>query len=1021
MTSSLSSSIVAVLDPNGRVVGTGFVAGARLIISCAHVVSGAGGQPGGAVRVRFHLGGEVRPAAVAQWDAENDLAILRLSGELPASVAPLSLGKSAEATGKPFRAFGYPDVGTDGSNADGVITGPTRGKDGQELLQLKSSQLAQGFSGGPVLVNDIVIGVVTAVYHTDRTLKNFDTAWAIPIELGRQLSPELAAPEPAYWPLGHSYAVSPNFTGRIDERAALSAWLNDGPTVLVVRALGGFGKSALAWHWLLNDVDSKQWPRALWWNFYDERTFETFVAEALAHLGLEARTLGPRQQADKLLEQLTHSGTLLILDGFERALRAFAGMDAAYQGDEPSPHPGPPPSEQHRQGRESDSPPLRRAVRRGGGAGGGGRGEDCLSPIAEHFLRSAASHPNLRGRVLLTTRLRPRVLEGHDRALLQHCREIELNALSPADAVAFFEAQKVRGNRAEIMAACDPYGYHPLSLRLLAGLIVSDLRQPGDIAVARRLDVSGDQIQRQHHVLEQSFDSLIPPRRKLLSRIACFRNPMTYEAIRAIADDVTTDAAFDAHLRDLISRGLLHRNTGGSETRPYDLHPIVRRYAYDRLTDKTAAHTRLRAYFVVIEVPQKFKTLEELTPLIELYHHTVRAGQYDEARTLFQHRISQATYYQFGAYQLRIELLHALFPDGEDGPPRLKDEGAQRWTLNSLANSYSLSGQPRRAVPLFERQNAICEKQGDKKNLAIGLGNVADDQMHIGALRAAEANLRRSIALCRETEDEFWEAVGHQFLERLLAYRGEWEEAEGELATALAVFEKQQHVQMQGVTWAYRALRASLMGRVTPPSPHPFGTLRASSSTAGNGESPLPSAQDATTGTGVEAARRALELADEDARTTYPVERDYVRAHWLLGAAHRANGEYDEAERHLNESLTRCRSINAVDGEADILIDLARLRAATGEAGEAARLAGEVLTIAGRCGYALQAADAHLELAKLALRKDLLGASRNLTGLAVDHARAARQLATCDGEPYVYRVAYDEAGALLAQLGEGTE
>jgi len=148
--------------------------------------------------------------------------------------------------------------------------------------------------------------------------------------------------------------------------------------------------------------------------------------------------------------------------------------------------------------------------------------------------------------------------------------------------------------------------------------------------------------------------------------------------------------------------------------------------------------------------------------------------------------------------------------------------------------------------------------------------------------------------------------------------------------------------------------------------------------------------------------------------------RDYVRAHWLLGAAHRASGNYDEAERHLNESLTRCRSINMVDHEADILIDLARLRAATGEAEEAARLAQEALTIAGRCGYALQGADAHLELAKLALQ-DPSGASQNPKGLALQHTRAARQLATCDGEPYVYRVAYDEAGALLARLGEGVE
>ena len=40
-------------------------------------------------------------------------------------------------------------------------------------------------------------------------------------------------------------------------------------------------------------------------------------------------------------------------------------------------------------------------------------------------------------------------------------------------------------------------------------------------------------------------------------------------------------------------------------------------------------------------------------------------------------------------------------------------------------------------------------------------------------------------------------------------------------------------------------------------------------------------------------------------------------------------------------------------------------------------------------------------------------------GAALLHAREARRLATCDGPPdYTYKVAYDEAGALLKELGE---
>ena len=282
----------------------------------------------------------------------------------------------------------------------------------------------------------------------------------------------------------------------------------------------------------------------------------------------------------------------------------------------------------------------------------------------------------------MTTRLRPRIVEGHGEELLLGCCERELTQMDPADAVAFFRGQGIRGARAEIEAACAPYGYHPLSLRLLAGLIANDLRQPGDIAAARRLDVTGDLIQRQHHVLEQAYESLTPDRRRLLSRIACFRGPVGYEALAALADDGRGEAPLaqprqaegrgrsreetrpydlDADLHDLLSRGLLHRD---HKTNRFDLHPIVRRYAYDRLAgaDRTAAHARLRDYFAAVPPPEQVRTLDDLAPVIELYHHTVRAGQYDEAVTLFETGSPTPLYFQFGAYQLSIELLARPLP-----------------------------------------------------------------------------------------------------------------------------------------------------------------------------------------------------------------------------------------------------------------------------------------------------------------------------------------------------------------------
>jgi hypothetical protein len=219
---------------------------------------------------------------------------------------------------------------------------------------------------------------------------------------------------------------------------------------------------------------------------------------------------------------LHQPGTLLVLDGFERELRAYSGMNAAYQGDAP--------------GTPATDPDC-----------------DCIDPFAEWFLRAVSTLPGLQSKVLLNTRLRPRPVESHG-ALLAGCREEELLQMHPADAVTFFLAQGIRGTRAEIESACSPYGYHPLSLALLAGLIAADPRQPGDIAAAARLDVSGDLIQRQHHVLQCAYDSLSPASRLLLGRIACFRAPVTYEALSAIAKaaKAAEGADLDTALRDLV-------------------------------------------------------------------------------------------------------------------------------------------------------------------------------------------------------------------------------------------------------------------------------------------------------------------------------------------------------------------------------------------------------------------------------------------------------------------------------------
>ena len=801
----------------------------------------------------------------------------------------------------------------------------------------------------------------------------------IQVELVRSSQREEKPPPPMVKPpqphFAQPYPLQEHFTGRARERQMLTEWLKDDDRpVLALVAIGGMGKSALTWAWLQRDVldlplpgqpddppavaaacrlpDDARPEGVLWWSFYErEARCAAFLNEALTYAS--GGQVDPRQitsDYDKLRELialLQERRLLLVLDGLERELRAYAGLSAAYQGDAVV------------QDAQGDF-------------------RSCTDPHAADFLRQVAA---LAGgsRVLLTSRLFPRELEG-----LAGCRHEELTGLAPADAVAFFRAQGVRGTRAEIEAACGRYGYLPLALRLLAGMIVRDPRMPGDIRVADRHPVLPElKGKEQHHILEVAYNALDKQKQALLSRIAAFRSPMTYDALSAVSPYRKAEQ-LDAALQELIDRGLLFVER---ERGRYDLHPVVRRYAYDRLGDKKGVHSRLRDYFAAVPAPDedKVQSADDLAPVIELYHHTVGAGRYDDARELLANRlVPNPLYYRLGAYQMCIELLRALFPDGEGRPPRLRDESAQAWTLNELANSYSRSGQPRRAVPLLEAANATDETRNAKLGVAIGLGNLAFQQVALGELAVAEASLRRCVDLLRGVGDERDEAVGHQELGRLLAFRGAFPESEQHLTTAQGIVDAMgaQVTNFVSVVTASRALRALLMGEAKA---------------------------------ALAAARQARELAHIFHPGYGKIERDIIWAEWLLGAAlvalapkekARQTKNLAEAERHLTEALTRCRRINLVEMEPDILLAWARWHRARGNAPQAQEHAQEALTIADRCEYRLVQADAHNLLARLAL-------DAGEPDVARQHAEMAKERARCDGPPHCYQPALEEAERLL--------
>jgi tetratricopeptide (TPR) repeat protein len=721
----------------------------------------------------------------------------------------------------------------------------------------------------------------------------------------------------------HPYPLQENFTGRLSERKELTEWFTKGSQPMFAYvAIGGMGKSALTWYWLNEDIIKQGLaPEGIiWWSFYDrEARFETFLEKAIHYVSKGEKDPkqipGVRDKMETLYTFLCNNRFLLVLDGVERVLRAYAGLGSPYQGDEV----------------KEDKKEDYRA---------------CIDPNVGTFLQWLASG-NVKTKTLLTSRLCPKEMDG-----IAGCLHKELKEMNKEDAVDFFHRQGVKGNRDEIENACEPFGYHPLSLRLLSGMIVKDPKYMGDIKAWTRHNPLPALKGKEHNILELAYDSLDKKKQTLISKLSAFRNPTDYDSI-VIFNEFGTETKFDDALIKLVDRGLLLRDV---ESNKYDLHPIVRRYCYDRLMDKKGVHSQLRDYFANIPVSEKVESLDDLAPVIELYHHTVKSGRYVEAHTLLQIRLlPHPLYFRFGAYQLTIDLLGALFPDGEDKPPRLNKEADQAWTFNQLANSYSLSGQPKKAVPLFEKFNDIHENvTKNKEDIAAGLDNLAREQIGLGEFKSAESNLRRSIALYQEIKIEYREAIGHSYLGKLLAYQGKFEESEKELGLAHDLVEKFQRRQNQGITQANQALRALLMA---------------------DGEEALGS------------AKKARELAD-----VKHYEIDIIRAEWLLGAAYLAKGDSREAEKHLDEALVRDRRINLVEVEPDILLELAKLRFAQGHKEDALKLANEALEIADRSEYRLKQVDIHNFLAEFYVdAKDF--------SKAKEHVKTAKERAECGYQP----------------------
>ncbi|HZZ78094.1 MAG TPA: DUF4062 domain-containing protein [Gemmataceae bacterium] len=519
-------------------------------------------------------------------------------------------------------------------------------------------------------------------------------------------------------------AIPPDrFIGRNHELELLDAWAQSADPIMVVEGIGGLGKSAVTWEWLKTRADRaiSGLKGRVWWSFYQRgASVREFVRYTVGYLtGQHPESLRETEHevlCQMLLTELRHGPHLLILDGFERMLTAYHCLDKAQLDD------------------------ARIDV----------NGRDCVYPPDGDLLEQLLHcHPS---KILISTRLFPSRLEGRGGRRLSGVAHHKLNGLAPSDALALMRHAGIKGDEREMLDFADSFGRHSLLLHIVCGMIKDYRRKPNDFDAWRADQNAGGNLrlrdldlrQKHTHIIEGALAGVDFLTRRLLSGIAQVSASADYRTMEVLSP-FSTAPELDAALTELENRGLLQWDR---DTNTYDLHPLVRGYAAELPEDaeRKKIYEKLRKHFASLPSDdlKNAREIADLKNTIEIYRYFICEGLLDDAVAFYRGVFGTTLLVHVGAYQLTIELLKPLFPQGFEQLPRLASISCQSYVLNVLGILYSQTGREPESLAMFIRVLQLdieCKKwawvPGD-------LSNISDSLKILG--RRAEAAMAQWLA-----------------------------------------------------------------------------------------------------------------------------------------------------------------------------------------------------------------------------------------------------------------------------------
>jgi tetratricopeptide (TPR) repeat protein len=565
--------------------------------------------------------------------------------------------------------------------------------------------------------------------------------------------------------------------GRVRERERLSNWYRSGTSgVLVLHSRGGFGKSALAWLWAHHDLMALTLPGqgpekglasqlaeqhrpkgVFWWSFEEAHApFSAMLDELVDFLagGREVSAAGGSRSAkiDFVVDELAQRSILVVLDGFEHNLDAYANTSAHYQSDRLS---GATDLDQRR----------------------------CADPWAAEFLfRMAAVREG--GRVLVLTRHIPAEVETVPANSGSTFELAELTGLDPNECVSWMNSAGVKGERTRQLVLSRICNYRPLAIRVSIGMAMADPHTKGEVNSV----IDNGQIaknQNPHQVVRAAIGALSKPARELISRLSAIRGTVDRTTLESISN-VGLGVKLDRVLDDLVERGLL---LAAPDRQRFQLHGLVRSASYERLADPAAIHTQMETRWAALASYADPNLVAGLAPLVERFHHLTAAGSFDQARDFFRDYLAKWVLYKHGDFSLGAQLYRSLFPDGLSSPPMMDKGSSNAAAVRQMAEILLMQGQPSHAADVaqlaVDRSNAWRTRQTADVDLFLQ----GEASLRAGRLRQAFESIDLGVQLCHQSSEQLRWGMGRELLARLFLIQGMRGEAATEAETALQVAE----------------------------------------------------------------------------------------------------------------------------------------------------------------------------------------------------------------------------------------